>query len=243
MTIEDPIDLARTNVLERKGGRISVNKRWPRKTHTKGPPALPDEYQKNRGLARAFDALQLLQASRDMHLSPTGLNVPLEYLHDSLPEIVKQDVHIFPAEAKGPFSSVSSSNASGTGTETGIVTGALLSRDKFNRNFRPHFMNKPYHFWPIEINRSDGNYGGSGSGGTDHRPPHWGLIFMNIGAHHVEPSDPYIALKDYVIINPDYGKDARKLEDDIDARLRQILQSNGVDVSMKTRRRTWVPPR
>ncbi|KAI2620406.1 hypothetical protein GGR54DRAFT_601003 [Hypoxylon sp. NC1633] len=140
------MNLARTSVLDvniPREGRPFYPSHWPKNNDGKGND-LPENWHKDPDVIRSYDALQTLQATRHQFVTPDALKTCLDFVFESLPESVQDDVLILEPgwseyfsmsneeyENKFPFE----------GSETTVLDAEKV-RDQFV---------KPYVFWPIDF--------------------------------------------------------------------------------------------
>ncbi|KAI8624780.1 hypothetical protein F5Y19DRAFT_480269 [Xylariaceae sp. FL1651] len=219
------LDLPRTNVLASYAGQGNVMLdpevgRWTSKRSINGPPRLPQQYKFSQELLSVFDALQVLQAKRDQYLLDSTLKVPLDFMFNALPNMVRADVNIFLPEQDAFWAWPDDVSAD---TGDGVNSFAYYGR--------PRLLEKPFHFWPIDINQHEG------------RPPHWALIVLHLERSRginpdwdgldsqdefIDISDDFNVLQSYAVIDPDHGDEARDTEHDIIDKLLVILNVLGV---------------
>ncbi|KAF2968312.1 hypothetical protein GQX73_g5252 [Xylaria multiplex] len=161
--------------------------------------------------------------TRTHYLENLALRVPLEFLHDSLPYMVQEDVNIFRPKAEDVWSVPFDFDDDDEDILEGVID-----------RHRSAFPHKRYHFWPIDINKTL----------DDDVPPHWGLIVLHL-AHRQDDDDdpaqpidplagPYNYLESYAVINPDHGDAARGLEDDTANLLLSLLPRMGIEFDHAT---------
>ncbi|KAI2640963.1 hypothetical protein GGS21DRAFT_547305 [Xylaria nigripes] len=227
------IDLCRTSVLEPIDRDITIEKRWPRKNFFGGPPPLPPDFMTSDRVASCLDALYLLQSQRQQYVLETGLSVPLQFLHDSLPYMVQCDVDIFESGHCGFW--------------TVLNWEDYLDQEEIDRlkqDYYEDLISRRYHFWPIDLNRvSQEDWDG----------PHWGLIVLHMrniqdpkaepDPDHDELEAPFNALQSFTVINPDHGEAARFIEEDVVQELLFLLNNWGIKVEGCLQMEPWVPPR
>ncbi|KAI0474812.1 hypothetical protein F4859DRAFT_521857 [Xylaria cf. heliscus] len=225
----------RTNVLEALHGTIRIGERWPRKDKNRGPPDLPANFRVSRRVERCLDSLQVLQSKRNQYLLGETLAVPLQFLHDSLPNMVQEDVNIFQPVQQDIWTNRL------TQDDVNALIPAVVD---FTERHSAALIERRYHFWPIDINQLD----------PDLQPPHWALIVLHLNHRPVPgvdnpnvPDDPllgpYNYLESFAVLTPDHGHVARDSEDAIAAMVRALLPEMGVMVDQRsTRESPWIAP-
>ncbi|KAI1282722.1 hypothetical protein F5Y07DRAFT_394685 [Xylaria sp. FL0933] len=217
MKRKDRTQMSRTNVLETVDATVQFKERWPSKYKFNGPPELPKRFRVSKTVERCLDALQVLQMGRDEYLLEYALAVPLQFLHDSLPYMVKRDVNIFLPVQRDIWSLELGGDFDRLDAELG----------DFIERHEEELSSKRYHFWPIDISR----------GGEDD-PPRWALIVLHL-THKNENGDdslmskdtqkkPYNFLYAFAVIDPEHGNAARELEDEVITVLKHVSPKMGI---------------
>ncbi|KAI0144605.1 hypothetical protein GGR57DRAFT_329844 [Xylariaceae sp. FL1272] len=241
------MDLVRTNVFSTGSGNVKIDKRWHNKITNAN---LPERWRESKSVLRRFNALQVLQSRRDQPVLAGALKEPLSFMFDSLPVMVQDDVNIF-----CPVKYTDDVDREGT-----FDWLALERPDKLIEQYGPEMRQKPYHFWPFDVERDESE------------PPRWGLIVMHMAHRPIvkenryhDDHSPYLkdrddegerenktiippdAAFDYLqscaVVYPDHGTSARDLETSIETKLFSILAEMDIDVHHDgIRRRPWIPP-
>ncbi|KAI1752763.1 hypothetical protein F4782DRAFT_530250 [Xylaria castorea] len=228
------IAMNRTNVLECLDGKIRIRDRWSRKDKNRGPPDLPAKFRISKIVERCLDSLQVLQSKRTQYLLGETLAVPLQFLHDSLPYMVQQDVNIFQPVERDLWTSPLDQQ------EVDALTPEVI---EFIERHSGALSERRYHFWPVDISQQD----------PDLQPPHWALIVLHLTHRQVKgdnlegPNDPllgpYNYLDSYAVLTPDHGSMARGSEDAIAVMLQALLPRMGITAdNQSTREFIWVAP-
>ncbi|KAI0137614.1 hypothetical protein F4776DRAFT_622730 [Hypoxylon sp. NC0597] len=147
------MDLVRTNVLDVadmgvRGGRTSYPKRWPAKNRDKvGPITLPVGWRQNKRILNAWDALQILQTSRDMYLIGHCLTESFDHYARTLPDPVRDDVRIMDL---GPGHVFGATDEAFAAYLTRQFNPSLpIGYERTPARYRPLYE-KPYVFWTID---------------------------------------------------------------------------------------------
>ncbi|KAI1323393.1 hypothetical protein F5Y16DRAFT_383873 [Xylariaceae sp. FL0255] len=218
------LDLGRTSVFETSQGNVRVGQRWPNKLAALN---LPSGWKNSEPVFRAFNALQVLQSAREHPIFANTLHVPLSFLYDSLPDVVKMDVTVH-----RPFKWTEDRQYRWTfdWKKDDYDTSAL------DKSMIPKFKRKPYHFWPIDVERKP------------KRPPRWALVVLHFDQgdrfNETETSDSFDTLQSFAVIYPDCSDESRQMEDDIAQWIETWLRSTGeFQFSADFERmRPWLPP-
>ncbi|TGJ80864.1 hypothetical protein E0Z10_g7901 [Xylaria hypoxylon] len=223
----------RTNVLETTNGTIRITGRWPRKDKNRGPPDLPANFRISTRVEKCLDSLNVLQSRRTQYLLDETLAVPLQFLHDSIPYMVQQDVNIFQPVQEDIWSLSLDNDADQINADL----------EEFISRHDDALTSRRYHLWPIDISPR----------ANEDEPPHWALIVLHLVHRRVEednpdvPNDsligPYNALESYAVIDPNHGNAARELENETAELLAVILPEMGITVDdSSVRENPWVAP-
>ncbi|KAI0187254.1 hypothetical protein F4808DRAFT_452462 [Astrocystis sublimbata] len=226
--------MTRTNVLETNTGPIVVEERWPRKDKNRGPPDLPGNFRTSRRVERSLNALQVLQLERTQYLLGDTLSVPLQFLHDSLPYMVQEDVNIIQAVTEDLWCHYMDKKE--------VDTIPPMVRD-FRDEYAKSLPGKRYHFWPIDISTHAEGF----------KIPRWALIVLHL-TNRPGPNDdvggvddplqgPYNFLDSYTVLFAGHGRHNREDEDDIASMLLALLPHMGITVDHESHREhVWIPP-
>ncbi|KAI1496352.1 hypothetical protein F5X99DRAFT_424744 [Biscogniauxia marginata] len=208
---EEDLLLPRTNVLEvRPGKRISYPSRWQSKSFDKG---LPSDWRTDRRITRSMNALQVLQVTRDQHLLPECISVPVDFIFESLPKMVKLDVNIMkPGKAMFDMFTCNDFDFSCLINDEFMVD-IDSNGDYVVPPLYRQFRRKPYHFWAVDVSTGQN--------------PQWQLIILHL-QRTKKTDDDYVVedeesddgefnkyfdkIESIAVIDPEYGRagEARK---------------------------------
>ncbi|KAI1371798.1 hypothetical protein F4677DRAFT_281541 [Hypoxylon crocopeplum] len=228
---ENPfLDLPRTNVIEvqPKVGRISCSNRWMAKNQD---GMLHEDWRNDVNVIKAFDALNILQASRTQWLTADCLEVCTEYIYQNLPQVVSDDITLMAPGAQEIFGC--------SDDDFDNYMRDMRARNTWNdipAAIRG-ICTKPYVIWPIDC--------------ADTGRPSWATIVI----HLLQPEDlentvegyPYVQIESIDVLEPDYNVGRRNL---ICYRVFEVLRElnlyNGAGdlLSMEdlVLRNMWIPP-
>ncbi|KAI1486332.1 hypothetical protein F5X96DRAFT_673760 [Biscogniauxia mediterranea] len=235
----DEIQLPRTNVLEVKPGkRAFYPTRWQGKATQKG---FPKNWQKDKNIIQAMNALHLLQLTRDEKLTRECLSVPIKFIYDSLPNMVKMDVNII----KTGRSMFDVFTCDGEDFSS-IINGKFLAENANGADvpYPPLYLalrRKPYHFWVVDV-----------GGGQLNR---WQLVILHLGRNksafenedgQVEydyAKEPFGNIESIAVIDPEHGKVGEDRETKTLDRFLQVLDAMGFKPGPDfSRQKPWIPP-
>ncbi|KAI1641357.1 hypothetical protein F4809DRAFT_654822 [Biscogniauxia mediterranea] len=235
----DEIQLPRTNVLEVKPGkRAFYPTRWQGKATQKG---FPKNWQKDKDIITAMNALHLLQLTRDEKLTRECLSVPIKFIYDSLPNMVKMDVNIIKT-GKSMFDVFTCDGED----FSSIINGKFLVENANGADvpYPPLYLTlrrKPYHFWVVDV-----------GGGQSTR---WQLVILHLGRNKsaFENEDGQVEydyakeafgnIESIAVIDPEHGKVGEGREVKTLDRFLQVLDAMGFKPGPDfSRRKPWIPP-
>ncbi|KAI1464167.1 uncharacterized protein F4812DRAFT_443650 [Daldinia caldariorum] len=229
------VELPRTSIFSvepQRNGRIwhgtAKQGRWPNKRRTTG---FPEGWQDNEQLVRHLDALEIIQATRTMMVTPSCLDVTLGQFQTYLAPVIAEDVNI-----------VSACEVARMGEEV-----FCCSEDKFNTWLRDEFdkkdelkrtlqgiLRKPYTFWPIDA--------------CNKGPHRWvvAVIYLRQSWEATEDvEETYDMLHEIAVIDPQSHLDEQRTADNVVLpRVISILEMLGVEnyKEIKLPIDVWVPP-
>ncbi|KAI0601609.1 hypothetical protein F4775DRAFT_589379 [Biscogniauxia sp. FL1348] len=235
----EEILLPRTNVLEVKPWkRAFYPTRWQGKAAQKG---FPKNWQKDKNIIKAMNALHLLQLTREEHLSRECLSVPIKFVYDSLPNMVKADVNIIKT-GKSMFDVFTCDGED----FSSAINGKFLMDDANGGDvpYPPLYLDlrrKPYHFWVVDV-----------GGGQLTR---WQLVILHLGRNKAafEGEDGQVEydyadeefgnIESIAVIDPEHGKAGELREAKTLDRFLQVLDALGFKPGPNfSRQKPWIPP-
>ncbi|KAI1329081.1 hypothetical protein F5Y16DRAFT_397794 [Xylariaceae sp. FL0255] len=197
MAQETLLDFTRTSVLDTQTGNVKINSRWANKRKQ----LLWRNWKNSEKIFRAFNALQVLQSFREAHVYANTLREPLDFLYASLPNMVKQQVNIYrPRKWSEDFD--------WNWTFDWDDDPDVYDYPNLEANMIHKFQQKPWHFWPLDVERSD------------MRPPRWALVVLYFF--------PDNELKSIAVLYPDpIYADSGRIEDNIATFIVKWLRNTG----------------